>query len=346
MADGTQSAVRTVVVGAVILGIGVVLISTFVGAVADQTAPEDIAEDVLIAGGDGDVSHEGPVENLTVNQSLGTAVEFTGASDSGLQGQADIDHDETWSASLWARSDQVRDQRALQLDDWLYVDLVNNSGTAAWRVTYYDEFNRQTEQLQVSASNSTTTWTNLVVTSNGSTLTLFENNSQVASTPINGGDSIPNGTNNWDGRLEETRVLDDEVNSSQRSTLYSEPTAPVKANETARIYFDLRPSEGSVDIYRTGTDLDLSNASRVDGFQGQGAVEGPDYEFSRLTLTALDGGTLDGAPVAFVDYDGVAAAFGGFITQFRSILNGALPLAAVVLVVVIATQVIKIVRQI
>jgi len=122
------------------------------------------------------------------------------------------------------------------------------------------------------------------------------------------------------------------VSSSQRTTLYDTPTAPVKANETARIYYDARAGESSIDVYRTGGDLTLSNASVVDGFAGQdleqaGVLGNGDWRRDGRTVIAVDGGKLDGAPVAFVDYDGTGgqifnlAAFARAVSSSISLVS-------------------------
>jgi len=84
------------------------------------------------------------------------------------------------------------------------VDLVNVSDTTTeWRVTYYDEHDMTVHQVNVSAPNATT-WTNLVVTANGSDgeLVVYRNNTQVGSTDLSTeSGSVPQDVSNWDGRL-------------------------------------------------------------------------------------------------------------------------------------------------
>lgn len=332
--------------GSMILSIAIVAVALngFFTVAVGQSDPVAIEEDVRLTDGSGELSWDGTVENFTIAQSLGDSVEFTGANDSELQGSATVPHDQTWSASLWAEADQVRTQRAAQLGGWLMVDLVNNSGTAEWRVTYYDDADWETYQISTTAS-SPTTWTHLTVTANESTLTLAENNTVVQSVPLAdaSGAPVPTNVSNWDGRLEETRVYNDVVSASQRQTLYSEPTAPVRANETARIYFDAWGDESTIDVYRTGTDLTISNATVVEGFEGQtlssaGVFSDGDYRRSGGDLIAVDGGRLDGAPVAFVAYDGKGggvlnlAVIAGIVSSGMSMLAlGAVVGAAVIL---------------
>lgn len=320
-----------------VIVVGLVL-SAFYGTAIDQTETVSIEEDVRLTDGDGELSWEGGVENFTIAQSLGDAVELTGANDSELAGSATVPHDETWSASLWVEADQVRTQRAAQLGGWLMVDLVNDSGTPAWRVTYYDDADWAVYQLSAPAEN-VTSWTHLAVTANESELTLAANDTVIASSSLANasGASVPQNVSNWDGRLEETRVYNDVISTQQRQTLYSEPTAPVRANETARVYYDAFADESTIDVYRTGADLELSNASIVAGFEGQdldsaGVLGNGDYRRVGGEVIAVDGGRLDGAPVAFVGYDGTG---GGVLNLARvaEIVNSSVQLLALAAVV-------------
>lgn len=297
------SLILTIVIVAVALG-------GFYGIAVGQSEPVSIQEDVIITGGSGDLSWEGSVDNFTIAQSLGDAVEFTGADDSRLSGEATVPHDQTWTASTWVEADQLRTQRAVQLGGWLMVDLVNDSGSAEWRVTYYDEADWTTYQVSAPADDAQN-WTHLAVTANETALSLAENDTVIRTVSLAAADnaSVPKNVSNWDGRLEETRVYDDVVSASQRDTLYSTPTAPVRANETARIYYDAWDDESTIDVYRTGADLSLNNASVVEGFDGQqlssaGVLGGGDYRRMGGEIEAVDGGRLDGAPVAYVGYDG------------------------------------------
>jgi len=163
-----------------IVVVGLVLNQFFAVTIA-ASEDVDISEDVLITGGSGELSWDGGVEDFTIKQSLGDSVELTGAEDSKLVGDATVEHDETWTVSLWANASQNRTQRAVQFGGWFMVDLVNVSDTTTeWRVTYYDEHDMTVHQVNVSAPNATT-WTNLVVTANGSDgeLVVYRNNTQV-----------------------------------------------------------------------------------------------------------------------------------------------------------------------
>ncbi len=310
--------------GSLILSIAIVAVALngFFGIATDTQPPLEVDEDVLISGGSGELSYDGQIENFQIGQSLGDSVELTGASDSELEGSATLQRDTTWSVSLWAEADQNRTQRAVQLGDWLMVDLVNDSATPEWRVTYYDESDWEVHQVNVSAGNATT-WTNLVITANESEMVVYRNATRAGAVNLStGGASVPQNVSNWDGRLEETRLLDDVVNSSQRQTLYAEPTAPVRANETARIYYDAWDGEQAVDVYRTGSDLQLSNASFAPGFDGQelssgGLLSNGDYQRDGDTIVVVDGGKLDGAPVVFVSYEGT----GGQVLNLHQVAN-------------------------
>jgi len=330
--------VREFGAGAIALVVMLALLNGVFTVAADTSDPVQKQEDVLLTDGTGELSWDASVRNFSANQTLGTSVAFTGANDSKLKGSATAAHDQTWTVSTWVEADEVRTQRAVQFGGWFMLDLVNNSGNATWRVTYYDDADWKTYNLSAPAS-SPTTMTNVVVTANESVLTISENNTQIASTDLAdaSGAPVPQNVSNFDGRLEETRVLDDVVTSNQKQTLYVEPTAPVRANETARIYFDARAGETTIDVYRTGADLTLSNATVVDGFEGQdlesaGLLGNGDYRRNGDTVIAVDGGNLDGAPVVFVDYDGVGGRFFN-LSQVSGPISGAMGLIALALVV-------------
>jgi len=313
-----------------------VILSAVVGVGLDLTGGVGHVESQFLIADDGeaDLGATG-VENLTAQQSLGDAVELTGANDSEIQGTAVLAHDETWTVSTWAELDAdagTETRRALQLGGWLMIDW--NASTGQWVVTYYDESALEVHQLTAPASEPVNI-THLAVRANTSTLSLAVNDSVVATDSLSdgGGATVPTAAN-WDGRVEETRLLDDAVSPAERGSLYASPTAPVKANETARIMYDAYDGETSVDVYRTGSDLELSNASFVPGFNGQAltADDGTgsgDYRVSDGTFIVVDGGQLDGAPVVFLEFDGES---GG---PFRSLITTAIRVGGAAFILVL-----------
>lgn len=328
----------TFAIGLAIVGL---VLNPFFAVALESDPAGSFEEQVNMVGGSGDLSAESDITNFTIEQSLGDAVAFSGANDSELRGRADIQRDETWSTSTWARVDAASENetmRALQFGGWLMVDY--DGAASEWRVTVYDEQTLNTYQVTAAAPDPTT-WTHLVVTHNESELALWVDGSVAATTPTTDGSdaTVPTDVANWDGTVEETRVLDDLVDSSEVTTLHDTPTAPVRANESARIYYDAYPEEDSVDVYRTGADLTLSNASFVDGFAGQdlekdGLLTNGDYRLEGETVVAMAGGALDGAPVAFVSYDGRDGVFS--VSNLGDQAGGAISLLMVGLIIIAA----------
>jgi len=156
-------------------------------------------------------------------------------------------------------------------------------------------------QLSVDAT-SPTTWTHLVVTANESTMDVRRNATVAGTEDLStGGATIPNASN-WDGEIEESRTSDEQVNDSVVQTLYQTPTAPTAATETSRVmydFWDTGPAPSTVPVYWSDGSLTATNASVVDGFEGQTTTKGTDWTRDWRTVTAVDGGTLDGAPVVF-----------------------------------------------
>lgn len=348
MADfgGSVQSVGSAVVALLII---VAVVTPIATAAIDLSSPEPVAEDVYLgADGQGETSKDSNIQSFEAEQSLGTAVKFTGAPDSQLNGSAQIQRDDTWTTTTWARLNSTVDQsnatmRVLRLGDWLYLTFDQGQ----WRVAHYDDSTLNTYVLTANAPHPAANYTHLSVKKNSTTLALYRNNTQVNSTPLSqssNGD-IKNASN-LHGRAEETRVLDDPLNSSQRQQLIDRPTAPLKANETARIYYDARADETAIDVYRTGADLQMENVSVVDGFSGEdiqadGLVASGDYNRDGSTVTAVDGGKLDGAPVVFVFYDWAPGQFGDIILNTISLGGSALSLLVVALIMLAMSAVMR-----
>jgi len=283
------------------------IISPALGTGYQRSVDEQV---LLYPDGSGDLSADSEIENFSATQTLGTAVEFTGASDSELSGQAEIDVAGNWTVTTWAERDPTASgtRRVLQLDSWLYISHNNTSG---WRVTYYDAATTAVYTVTAPAPNATS-WTFLEVRRNATALSLARNNTTVAAEPIDGtGNGEIVAADHWDGRQEETRIINETLSDAQRGALYATPTAPLEVDEVARIYYDAYDDESSVDVYRTGSDLQLRNASVVDGFKGEPLVEDDlldlqvdDYQRDGTTISTTSDGNLTGAPVVFVSYDG------------------------------------------
>lgn len=255
-------------------------------------------------------STEGEREVLAVydvNDSTGYAVEFTGASDSYLESDQQVDiGDDSWTVSTWARVDDGAKNNlmtAVSADGRVLIQYLNGT----WSAWYYDEADRNSWRANVSAPDQPGNLSLVTATSNGTHLWIYANTTRGDTVNITGSsieDATLNSTN-WDGSLDETRTFDDETNDSEQSTHYNNPVAPRdERNRTARITYD-EGSGQSTAIYFTGVSASLSNFSWVStGLPGNRLSEGTDYQLSEAdgTITAIDGGLIDGAPVVWIDY--------------------------------------------
>jgi hypothetical protein len=124
---------------------------------------------------------------------------------------------------------------------------------------------------------------------------------------------------NWTGTQDELRVFETPLSPANRQTLVSTPTRGL-ANTTdtrARVMFDaLDRDTDSVPVYYNGGTVDLSTATLTDSTAGEDVTRS-DWTRRLTTLAASDGGVLDGAPVAFVDYEQESS----LINQFVSVLG-------------------------
>jgi len=318
------------------------MVGAYVGTVDDVQTPENVSEDVVLGDdGVGSLSAQNtPVGNLSAEQSLGTALRFTGANDSELIGGSVPSPDENWTVTTWARLNDsaslTSTRRVTQIGGWLYVDYNDSE----WRITYYDEADLTVHQVAVNAPDPYN-WTHLAVQTDGSNLRVYRNTTLVADVALgSGGASIPD-ADNWYGTVEETRGFDDNISRSQINATYDHPTRPVQGgDEFVRVMYDLRSGESLVDLFWTGSDAQRMNTTIVAGFdgepvQGSSDILGADYRFDQdtNTISTVDGGVLDEAPVVFVQYsanvEGTLSGVTGTIARIVGVLLGLLLLATV-----------------
>jgi len=121
----------------------------------------------------------------------------------------------------------------------------------------------------------------------------------------------PVDASDWHGQLEELRVYDDALDVSTRNDLYTDPNGPTSGhNQSGRAMFD-EPGASRQRLFYSNGYLEQSNVSFERGHPGQVLDEGSfgvlgaDYEWNKdgPELKPVGGGRLDGAPVAYVDYN-------------------------------------------
>lgn len=249
------------------------------------------------------------LEVYSVEDSRGNAVRLTGADDSFVQSQESVDlaSGDNWTVATWAR---VRDGQgsasmtAVSANGEVLIQYNGSEGN--WSVWYYDEGARNSYRANVSAPDQPGNFTLVTATSNGTHMWIYANQTKGDVVDVTGNSIVDAdlSSTNWNGTLDETRTFNGSTNDSEQADLHNNPVAPRPTRDrTARLMYD----EGQGDttaIFFTGTRADLSNFSWVDGLNGHELSEGTDYEIDTGagTITALDGGKIDGAPVVWIDY--------------------------------------------
>lgn len=256
----------------------------------------------------------------TVRDSRGYGMAFAGTDDSYLEADAEfkIANDTTWTVTqpVLAMNDTSQTQVLVAAGDpeLVLLYLNNSSGTDQWSAVYLGT--TDTWQVNVSAPSPGST-THLYVTRSASNMTIYRNSTQGESTNLStagGPTTNVSAASNCHCVLDETRTFDDELNTSQKTALRTQPVAPLSnATRTGRIMYDAG-SGTAVAIYWAPVDATASNVTYVNGFAGHVLEEktsdldlsgANDYRWRKdgPQLKPESGGRIDGAPVAFVDYE-------------------------------------------
>lgn len=320
-----------VVVAAMVLAMILLVGTTLLGDITsgEEGVRNNVGESALL----GDTSTfislgDGEGYDETVYDSRGHAINTTGANDSYVKSTQgyEIASDDTWSVSVWGHVDSGSSgetMTAVSLNGRVVINYNGSDGN--WTVWYYDESSTNSYQANVSAPDQPSALVNVQVVSNGSHMTIYRNNSSGETVNVSGSNiaDAPVKATNWDGRLDELRTFDDALNGSQRGALYNDGVGPLaNGTRTSRVMFD-EPDAGQQQIFFTNADLEQSNVSFSEGLAGEemtsaSALLGQaDYEWEATgpRIRPVSGGELEGAPVAYVDYeyeDALADVIGGW----------------------------------
>lgn len=340
MPDLAEAVILAVIVFAVLFA-GLTALSGFDGEVTEDGTQR--TGEVVLLDGTGQYTEidDELGDQQTVYNSLGWAVNLTGADDSYVESDAgfDISSDDTWTVSVGARvdSDAAPDtMTAVSVNGRLLINYNGSQGN--WTAWYYDEGGRDSHVVNVSATEQPGNLSTVQVRSNGTHLAIYRDNTEgdVKNITVDNISPAPIESTNWNGRLDELRTFDDALDSSQRQQLVYSPVAPLKAtNRTARVMFDER-DKNSQTIFFTNTRMTQSNVSFSDGHPGS-VMDGQtlinqitgstdyvwDDEGPRIYV--VEGGELDEAPVAYIDY--TYYPFGGTQQDFADKLGRAIGLA-------------------
>lgn len=263
----------------------------------------DSTDDVEIEGATGEVAISGDEairEYNSVQSTLGDAVELTGASDSAVdvQASASVSGDQEVCTYATADSSAVSNDETRVLYQVEDMVLFYNGSVDEYQTWFFDDGSRESATVGV-AANDATTRTLVCGQVDGSTLTVYRNTTQGATEALDGNQvTTEPANNNWDGTIEETRIFNRSLNSSQRSELNTTPALAVTGDAAAiRLTYDsFESNPNSVGAYFASGDAKLSNASLASGVSGPALTEGTDYETGGQygqEVSVLDGGQLD-----------------------------------------------------
>jgi len=240
---------QSLVYSAIVLIIGVILLSQFAGLGGGGTATGEarLATNAEI---------EPAVRELTgVQETLGTAVEFDGSDGAGLSGEIPQpppgDAELCTFVALTTAGDGGPPERNVTIvnaDGQLAIEYHGNRSTPQWVATRFDAGTRHTAAVSAPAT-APTTLRHVCARDTGGTLVLSVNGSDLASAPVAGGGDglLATPTTAAAATVEETRLYPTALNTTQRTGIRTSPTAPAAGVQpSARLYYDSRASLGAV----------------------------------------------------------------------------------------------------
>jgi hypothetical protein len=283
-----------------------------------------------------------------VQDTSGRAAELSGSGavvvDGGL-GFLNATGNETGTATFLthvAIDDPSRTQVIFQLGD--EYQLSYNGTSNEYELWYFDEETRDTYLVNVSAPSDPTPLQPVIFTRDGETLTLINAAGEglQASVTTTGDSFEPLPTDQGlDGRLEETRVINRTVTSSETTIYTDDKIAPVAVgNRESRLMYDTQGSGVAVDFRDNASASLTGDAQRGDGIPGDSLSSGTDFAITssgsnQQTISALVGGQLEDMPRVFL---------GGATNdsqQLLELLRVAFSLAGLALLVIVIRRLFK-----
>lgn len=270
-----------------------------------------------------------------VYPTTGFAVAFAGTADSFASWRTvEAVENGPWTVCAWIH---VADDATLDATMDL-VAVANGSiqleyDAGNWLVYYdngtHDGLVRTTAQAPTDPETVCGRWT-------GSQLELWADGSLDGSTDLTTGPATRNVSVNLEGAVDEVRVSNQSASASLLSTYASKPTIPFDGTDrAARLMFD-EGQGASSNIYFQSPDATLNNSTWTQGVPVRNLTRVGNYSWGQRpwSLTATDGGDLDDAPVAYIDYRGGGNAFGSALLQIRSLVGTAIVLFGVTLLAI------------
>jgi|APHM01.1.fsa_nt_gi hypothetical protein len=281
-ADGTPDLFRRVIIGAIVLAIGLTIVSQLV-SVGGVTS---IGGSVSV-GGDNSVDLNGATNITSVSDSTGRAAAVDSGTEVQVSGGIGVDgsqwHWSTFTSVTAAENDQVIWSVR---DDWILAyNASDASSPRQWVLWYYNSSSTNTYRLTVPAS-SPTALTNIQAERNASTLRLYNGTGGTSSltlSPSTASSAPAPADNELVGTLEETRTWDRPLSSSERQTVRNDPLAPVGVGDRdARLMFDKDSRDVAVDLRAASGEIVGSpgffSSVRTNGIPGSELQRGVDFE--------------------------------------------------------------------
>jgi hypothetical protein len=342
-ADAESGILQRMVVTAVVIGVGVLVVSSVVGVGVDSLSSLDGS--VRVEGDDAVVLQNN--DDVTqVSDSTGRAARLSGGevAISGGLGVRD-DPDDRWAFGTYASvSDSSRASIYWSLGQELVVGYTPDNGGElfAW---YYNASSTNSYVVRVAASDPTAL-SPMLLERDGQTMTLTNATGSSESVTLTHGTSasapLPT-TNTLNGRLEETRAWDRPLASAEAQTYRSDGIEPVAVgNRSARLLFDTTGDGVAIEFRDASGEL-RGAASRGDGLAGTTMTRGTDFAIRMVgnneAVVPLNGGALEDQPRIALSTPRT------MFEQFVVIVGAAFGLAGVVLILAVARRILSVIQN-
>ncbi len=209
----------------------------------------------------------------------------------------------SWSLATTAQLSEDANQQATY--NVLGVDngtILVEYADGSWRAIYYDG---NESAIAAVAATDETSLTPLVVRWNetASELTLTTESGSTTGA-LNTTSPDRHVANNWVGTIDEIRFVNGTISASSTSTYLDDPINPLRFEDHAgRIMFEAG-SGNTAEVYYSNATATISGGTWTSGVSAPALEQGTDYRVSvdPLSITVVQGGYLDGSPVAYATW--------------------------------------------
>jgi len=175
----------------------------------------------------------------------------------------------------------------------------------------------------------------------GSQLEVWVNGSQQATTTLTTGPATRNTSVPFEGSLDEIRVTNDTVPAARLDAYDDYPAIAFDSSRQKAARLMLDEGSGTTSrVYFQTPNATLHNATWTSGVSQRELDQGADYEWATdpWGIVAVDGGTIDDAPIVYVDYLAGGNAFGGALLAIRGLLGVAFIILSIGMIVIPAVS--------